>query len=373
MSEQPVAIFIPSVHGGGAERAMLNFAEELIRRGICVELVLAKLEGAWKSMIPSELPIVNLGVRRMAWAVLPLARYLRANRPKILLSTISHANVAAVIAKHISGCDIPVVIRQSNTARQEYKESLGAKLIGGMIPHIYSYADAIIAVSKSVEEDLIRMRPKLSHLIKVIPTPALNPKIYQHAEELPRHPWFQEKTVPIVVSVGRLRPHKGMYDLLRAFLCVRRSTVARLIIVGEGDDRSRLESFIEQNGLKDDVHLVGFTANPFSFMKHSDVFVLASHYEGLPNVLIQALSLGVAVVATDSPGGVREVLANGRFGWLVPVGEPDVLAQAIVKSLGETKRNCDQPDHLSRYNVQDATDRYVSLMNSAMNNRGRVR
>jgi glycosyltransferase involved in cell wall biosynthesis len=373
MSEQPVAIFIPSVHGGGAERAMLNFAEELLRRGICVELVLAKLEGAWKSMIPSKLPVVDLGVRRMAWAVFPLARYLRANRPKVLLSTISHANVAAVISKHISGCDIPVVIRQSNTARQEYKESLGAKLIGSMIPYIYSHADAIIAVSKSVEEDLIRIRPKLRSLITVIPTPALYPKIFEYADELPRHPWFQDKTVPIVVSVGRLRPHKGMYDLLRAFRSVRQSTVARLIIVGEGDDRRRLERFIDQNGLKDDVHLVGFTANPFSFMKHADVFVLASHYEGLPNVLIQALSLGVAVIATDSPGGVREVLANGRCGALVPVGEPDVLAQAIVSSLTGTERDCDHSDLLSRYDVQDATDRYVSLMKSAMNNRGRVR
>ena len=372
MTKHPIAIFIPSVHGGGAERAMLIFAEELAKRSINVEVVVGSLEGAWRNMLPDSLSIVDLGATRMVKTVLPLRRYIVSRRPVALFSTISHANLGALIAKVISGVDMPVIVRQSNTPLSEYKESSGAKWVGRLIPYVYSWADAIIAVSDSVRDDLVTMKPHLASLIKVIPTPVLFSAIFDQAREVPDHPWFRDKKIPIIVSVGRLKPHKGMYDLVKAFSYVIKKKPARLVIVGEGDDRKRIEKFVATRGLAENVALVGFKSNPFSFMRHSDVFVLASHYEGLPNVLIQALALGVPVVATDSPGGVRELLKDGLLGHLVPVGQIKVMADAIITAFSRERNTAGSPEMLARYHVEDATDQYLSLLNSVMSSRAQA-
>lgn len=360
MSDNLIAVFIPSVHGGGAERAMLIFAEELLRLGFEVELVVGSLDGAWRDAIPDNLAVVDLEAPRMIGAILPLRRYIRMRKPKALFSTISHANVGALIAAIFSGIGVPVVVRQSNTPLSERVGSFRNWCIGHLIPYLYPYAKVILAVSQSVRDELVEMNPKMAPRIKVVPTPVLSPSVYERAQVVPDHAWFQKKDKPIILSVGRLKPHKGMFELIEAFSILKNKMDARLVILGEGDDRSRLEDLIDRLGLGDDIALLGFMENPFSFMKHADLFVLASHFEGLPNVLIQALALGLPVVATDSPGGVSELLGNGRYGRLVPLHRVEMLAQSMMEELTEKESVVRESAYLEQYDVHWATKQYVA-------------
>jgi glycosyltransferase involved in cell wall biosynthesis len=361
VDSRPIAIFIPSVHGGGAERAMLVFSKELVSRGYAVDLVLANLEGALTDLIPSGVRVVNLRSARMMRAIPKLIRYLRSVSPCAVYSTITHANIAATCAARFARLQAPVVVRQSNTPLSETKDSIGRFLVSRLIPMSYPSAHAIIAVSEGVKEELIALNPDLRNHVHVIPTPVLTSDVVSQAAEDPGHPWFDDLSVPIVVSAGRLKPHKGMRELIRAFHKVRAKRRAKLVILGEGSDRLRLEREISRLGLGDDVDMPGFRKNPFPFMQRAAVFVLASHYEGLPNVLVQAMSVGTPIVATDCPSGPAEILEGGRWGTLVPVGSEEALALAISEALDRPRQVAAQARAWERYGAGAATSQYLAV------------
>jgi len=228
---------------------MLVFAENLLRRGFEVDLVLANLEGPWRDRLNPGMRVVNLGQSRMLRAVPKLVSYLRSHKPLALYSTITHANIAAACAARLARIECPVVVRQSNAPMSEARSSMGSRIASRLIPHAYSLADGVIAVSQGVREELLVMRPTLAPRVRVVPTPVLTEDVRRLGAERPTHPWFADKDIPIVVSVGRLQPHKGMFDLVQAFAEVRKRRAARLIILGEGADRARIEREVKRLGL----------------------------------------------------------------------------------------------------------------------------
>ncbi len=367
MNSRLISLFLPSVHGGGAERAMLVFAKELIKKGFRVDLILANLEGALCDSIPAGVRVVDLASSRMLRAVPRLIKYFRTSNPAAIFSTITHANIAAACAARYARVSAPVVIRQSNTPLSETQDSFGRMFASHFIPLSYRLADAIIAVSEGVREQLICISPSCESKTHVLPTPVLTEDIRVLAERDVDHPWFDDPLTPVVVSAGRLKPHKGMLDLIHAFRRVRDSQRSRLLILGEGSDRARLESEILRLNLRQDVALPGFSSNPFPFMKRASVFVLASHYEGLPNVLIQALGLGTPVVATDCESGPAEILEGGRWGRLVPLGSIEALAEAIEQSLALPRPIEAQQSVWARFGAEQAACAYLAAAGLEMN------
>lgn len=361
MSHQVISLFIPSVHGGGAEKAMLVFAAELVKRGFGVDLVVAKFQGPHVSSIPQGVRVVDLQSSRMLKAIPRLVQYFAETRPQAVYSTITHANIAAVWAARRAGLTAPVIVRQSNAPRAETKSSMGRYIASRIIPFAYPHASGIIAVSDGVRSELLELNRHLARLTKVVPTPVLTKEVQQLGAENPSHPWLQDSGAPVILSAGRLEYHKGMLDLIRAFRRVRDIRPARLVILGEGSERGRLESEVARLGLSQDVSLPGFSSNPFSFMKRASVFVLASHYEGLPNVLIQALAFGTPVVATDCRSGPAEILDGGRLGRLVRVGNIGELAAAIEQSLDSPRQELGQKEVWQRYGAEHATTQYLAI------------
>ncbi len=356
-----IAIFLPSVHGGGAERAMIVFAGQLVQRGFRVDVVVARLEGALQSMIPRGVNLQDLNSRRMLEAIPKLVTYLRREQPTALFSTITHANIAAVCAAKLSRVRTRVVVRQSNAPLSEREQDLGRAICRRLIPILYRGASGIIAVSEGVKDELRRMEPRLSARMRTLPTPVLTDQVRRQGEEIPNHPWFSHKDLPIVVSAGRLEMYKGMLELVRAFarLCAHRP--ARLVIVGEGSQRSKLEAEARRLGISERVSLPGFQSNPFAYMNHADAFVLASHYEGLPNVLIQALAFGTPIVSTDCRSGPAEILEGGRWGTLVPVGSEEQLASAIEGALARSKDETARESAWRRFDADAATSGYLGI------------
>jgi glycosyltransferase involved in cell wall biosynthesis len=197
----------------------------------------------------------------------------------------------------------------------------------------YPLADEIIAVSKGAAEDLARIGKIPLERIRVLPNPVVSLDLLSEAEKSIDHPWFRSGSPPVVLSVGRLTHVKGYDILIHAFRKVRAHLPARLMILGEGPERSKLLRLIEKLCVRDDVLLPGFVKNPYQYMAQAGVFVLSSRAEALPTVLIEALACRVPIVSADCLSGPREILSNGDYGLLVPVCDPDALAEAILSTL----------------------------------------
>lgn len=335
LKESLVALFLPSLRGGGAERVMVNLAQGFYERGLRVNLVLAKAEGSYLAEVPEGIRIVDLGTKRVLYALPGLVRYLYYERPSIVISTLSHANIIAIWARALARIPCSLVLRETNTLTLSLPnaQNFSGKIMPFLIRCFYRYANVIVANSQGAANDLAIWARVPRERIKVIYNPVLIPKIFSKADEPFYHPWFQPDEPPVILGVGRLTKQKDFSTLIRAFALVRREMTARLIILGEGEDRPKLEALVQKLGLEADVALPGFVENPYKYMKRASLFVLSSQWEGLPSVLIEALVVGIPVVATDCPSGPSEILEGGRWGYLVRVGDWEGMALAMQKAL----------------------------------------
>ena len=200
--------------------------------------------------------------------------------------------------------------------------------------------------------------------VQVIYNPVINPAVMAVAREKPDHPWLAAGEPPVILGVGRLTAQKDFPTLIRAFAEVRKQQPTRLIILGEGEDRPRLEALADELRVRPDVDLPGFRRDAMAFMARSALFVLSSAFEGLPTVLIEALAAGTAVVSTDCPSGPREILQDGRLGRLVPVGDPVKLAEAMLDTLRRPPGPI-SAEMLAPFTRDVAVDHYLRLIESA--------
>lgn len=332
-----IAIFIPSLRGGGAERAMVALANGFVRRGYMVDLVIADEQGVFRKEVSESVRIVNLGSKRMMASVFRLAAYLQRSKPDALLSAMTHVNLTAIWARYFARVSTRLVISERSTFSQALKGLGGRRVMTWLMPQLvrffYPSADAVVSVSIGVQEDLLHHVSLPSSVSHVVYNPVVDDGLLQRAEEPIEHPWFTVGNLPVVLAVGRLTEAKNFPLLLKAFAHVRKNRPCRLMILGEGPLRHALETQVRDLGLGTDALLPGFVDNPLPYMRQASVFVLSSSWEGLPAVLIQAMACGCRVVSTDCPSGPREILEDGRWGELVPVGNEEALAKAMERGL----------------------------------------
>ncbi|WP_419807678.1 glycosyltransferase [Sphingomonas sp.] len=328
-----IAMFLPSLGGGGAEKSIVRLAVALSRQGIDVDLVLASATGSVLNDVSGKVRIVDLGRRRVAAALPGLVRYLMRERPAALLSAMHHANLIAIVAHAIARSTSRLVIseRQSFAALQRTQRSLKERSLRGAMRLLYRRADAIVTVSKALSVELVAGLGLSRQRVFAIYNPVVSDGLLAKAGEPVDHPWLHQD-VPVVLAVGRLVPEKGFDTLLEAMFLIRRHRAIRLVILGDGPLRRTLSDLAHRLGIDGDVDLAGYQSNPFSYMKHASVFVLSSTSEGLPSVLVEALAVGTCVVSTDCPTGPREILGEGSPA-LVPVGDPARMASAIMATL----------------------------------------
>jgi len=332
-----VALFLPSLRGGGAERVMVNLARGFSDRGFDVDLVLAGAGGRYLAQVPPGVRVVNLHASRVLASLPGLVRYLRRERPRVLFSALDHANVVALWASKLAAvpCRVVVSVHSTISYAARTASTARARLMPYLVRRFYPWADAIIAVSQGVAEDLARITGLPRERIQAIYNPIVAVEIMEKAAEPLEHAWFQPGQAPVILSVGRLVPAKDYPTLIRAFAVVRAQYPVRLMVLGEGDERANLELLVDELGLTDDVSLPGFVDNPYKFMARAAVFVLSSRREGFGNVLAEAMTVGTPVVSTDCPSGPAEILESGKWGRLVRVGDPQMLADALLDALAQ--------------------------------------
>jgi glycosyltransferase involved in cell wall biosynthesis len=327
-----VALFVPSMKGGGAEKAMINLASGFISRGLQVDLILFEKVGPYLESIPSEVRIIDLADPSQSVAsVLPLRKYLRQVQPDFVIAALKESCMVLLLAKLLGIGDVRIVVTQHGVIwapEKGFFRCLGRSFM-------YRWANEIVAVSSGVAEDFARSSFMPRSRVKVIYNGISVSQLQQKASEPVEHEWFRSKEIPVIVSAGRLVKEKGHETLIRAFALIRKNRLARLAILGEGPELNQLRDLTERLGIQEDVLFLGFKTNPYAYMARSSVFVLSSTVEGLPNVIVEAMTVGTPVVSTDCKSGPREILDDGKYGMLVPVGDAEGLAIAIEKQLDE--------------------------------------
>lgn len=358
-----IAIYLPSLRGGGAERVMLTLANAFARRGLRVDIVLAKGEGPYMRDVSPQVRVVDLNSSRVLSSLLSLVRYLRRERPHALLSALNHANVVATVAVIMSRVATRIVVSARNTfgASVSREKGIRERLMPILMHYTYQNADGITAVSNGVAEDLSISINIPRERITTIYNPVVYDEIAVQAKMMLDHRWFTPDGPPVILGVGRLTEQKDFQTLIRAFAKVRSRRKARLLILGKGHLRDDLEDLIRELGIDSEVDLPGFVDNPFVYMHNASLFVLSSKWEGLPGTLIQAMACGTQVVSTDCPSGPSEILEGGKWGQLVEVGNVDELAEAISKSLNR-RLQLDVALRAQAFNVEKAVEQYLDIL-----------
>lgn len=331
--EKTVLFFLTELNGGGAEKVMVAIANYLAKSGVKVVFAIVKSGGPYMDLLSPDVELLELKTNSKLMAVFELARLIRKTSPFCVFSSILGPCIVLVLANLLAGSKSKLVLREANTPSVEAnKGSVKQKLMRRISRLLYPRADTVIAVSKAVEKDL-KEYYGYGLACKTIYNPVNVDEILELASQeliIPL-PWCGETA--ILISVGRLSKQKDYLTLLHAFHSVVKVKDCKLIILGEGELRSELENTVQELGLQQHVWLPGFVSNPFPYFKKAQVFVLSSQWEGMPNVLIHALAMGLKIVSTDCPSGPREVTDNGQLGRLVEVGDVEDMASAIIDSL----------------------------------------
>lgn len=358
-----ITFFLDALHGGGAEKAVVNLLKGLAQRNeFDLDLVLATKEGPYLDLVPQEVRIIDLNTGRAIKATLPLINYLKENRPWALIGNMGHVNVVASIARELSGIKTKLLLVEQNTLSAFQSKLKRAQIVELFMKWLYPRADAVAGVSAGVARDLEQQLKLQKETVKVLNNPVVNEDLISQSQASLDHPWFADGMPPVFLAVGRLNPQKDFPNLLNAFAQVRKHQAARLIILGEGEERQSLEAMINNLGIREDVLLPGFVKNPYAYMKHASCFVLSSVEEGLPTVLIEAMACGCPVVATNCPSGPDEILDHGAYGLLVPIKNSAALGDAMLQTINNPLEQKLLMERANEYSTVKVVDTYLSLL-----------
>jgi glycosyltransferase involved in cell wall biosynthesis len=397
-----ILFFLCNFAGGGVEKKVLRLAAMLRDRGHVVAIAVCLPEDPLADGVASGIAVIPLrplavwearlaAVRADPGAVgallfpvllpakaprmlpfLPaLARVVAQRRPRSLFTAMPHMNVTAMLAKRAAGTDTRVVLSEVNVVRDKLETSREwmSRFVRPLLRREYGHADAIIAISDGVAEDLAAYTGLGRDRITTVYNPAVTPEILEKAEAPLDHPWFALGGPPVILGVGRYHPHKDFPTLVRAFAKVRAKRTSRLVILGDaapGNKRDNyvagLQALIGELRIEDDIDLPGFTVNPYQYMSRAAVFVLSSLREGFPNVLVEAMACGCPVVSTNCPHGPSEILDNGTFGRIVPMRDVEAMAEAIVRTLDSPLPSERLRARAFEFSADRAVERYEQIL-----------
>ena len=346
---------------------LINMANEMAHRGHRIFVVIADEQGPYRDKLAPAVDIRFLGKRRVVGALWPLIRFLRNERIDILYSAMTYVNIIAVLARSLSGSrKTGVIISERNffsfNARGNGEPpTIFQKLCVFLI---YPFADRIIGISKGVADDISRYMAFGKRRVSHIYNPVVTHQMLDELKQTGAVDISVPEIKPLLVTSARMVPQKDQVTLIRAFADVLKTREASLLLLGEGPLRPEIESLAANLGIKDNVYFAGFVKNPLSYMKQADIFVMSSAWEGFCNVIVEALLCGLPVVSTDCPSGPAEILDNGAYGALVPVGDSEAMGAAILKTLQFPHNGIMQKQRALEFSVEKICDQYETLFST---------
>lgn len=330
-----ILFVIPSLTGGGAERVLILLLKYLDRSRFKLVLVVFNSENAYQRDWSPDVPVICLNRKnrfdlfRVLWT---LSRIIKRENPSLFFSFLTYTNCLAMLAHNLANSRVPLLLSEHTNPKRSLKNQKFKKIKKILIRNFYPKATGIIAVSQGVKEDLVNNYEVQQDKCFVIYNMVDIEKIKELTNKEVDHPWFEED-IPIIITCGHLKAAKNYPLLLRAMSLVLKKGSARLLVLGEGEKRSPLEKYAKELGVSRDVTFLGFQSNPFRYISRATVFVLSSLWEGFGNVIIEAMACGAPVISTRCPYGPEEIITDGVNGLLVPVGDVNALAKAILRLL----------------------------------------
>jgi len=368
--EPDIAVLLQSPFCGGVEQRRLDLIKHFVSRGLKVDVLFSSVDGPlydeflkFTRVLKMRNPLAGIRPVLEVFGYPSLKGYIRRERPRSVLSAGPVLNYCAVRAKRSLDYENRVVISEHISIERSKKQYGRLKCLPWDYFHaFYKYADAVVGVSAGLADELVDLGVPSSR-VHLIYNPVVSDSLFERAKQKPAHDWHRDRDCRLVLGVGRLHPQKGFEVLLRAIALVREEVDCRLMIIGDGTESARLEQLVAELNLSPYVTLPGYMENPLPYMANSDVYVLSSWYEGLGNTLVEAMALGAQVVSTDCPSGPSEILDKGRFGRLVPVGDVQALAEAIVGALVYPSSTAEQVRWAKQtFSVDAAAEKYLALL-----------
>jgi glycosyltransferase involved in cell wall biosynthesis len=359
-----ITLFTYSLRGGGAEKMMVLTANELHQRGHNIELVLVKAKGPYESLVDSDIQTTEIGGNNTFKIQYNLWRHLRQQDTDVLLSTMEIPNIVATIATHYT-VSVPVVLRSASIYSKR-ERSGKYKFIPVLKRFIYPKAEAIVVISDGVGQDLSDETEIDEAEFTTIYNPAYNPKIRKKATKPVENKWLTDDEKRVVIGVGNMKPAKDFATLVRAVRRLQDDEETYLIILGEGPNKNSLLDLATDLNIRNRISFPGFVDNPYAYMSKADVFVLSSAWEGFGNVIVEAMGCGTPVVCTDCPGGPSEILNNGEYGPLVPVGDEEAMATAIHNVLSDPIDSSRLYFRATDFAIEPIVDQYEEILFSVI-------
>ncbi len=364
-----IMFFLPSLGGGGAERTVIQLANNLVRQGRKVDVVVCDISGVkgkLLSEVDPQIQLIDLSCGRVANAIFPLKKLLQAVDYDVLVATQTHSNIIAALARRLAKSQVQLILREVSTPSKNMKlQGMAKWLLKTLVKMTYPSASQVVCVSNGVLEDFREYYAYAQNNLVTIYNPVIDEIYAEKQQATVEHRFFQPEH-KVILAVGRLTEAKNFGFLIRSFHALHQyHPETRLIILGEGELRAEFESLIQQLGLAGVVDLPGFDPNPYAYFKYAELFVLSSNWEGLPGVLIQALASKIKVVSTNCPSGPKEILADAKFGLLVECNDLAGMTAAMQQAIfGEYVRYDDTElaEHCLQFHKHTVQQRYLELM-----------
>lgn len=359
-----LSLLLPDLRGGGAERLHVNLANQWAKQGHAVEFALMSKHGDLIEILPPSLTVIDLNAPRLRTLLFTLVRYLRRTKPDVTLAAMWPLTSVAIFAWMLAGRPGRIFVSDHSQLSISAVEEMHVPkwLLGGMVRLTYPRASGAIMVSEGVKRDLCALANLPLEAMKVIYNPTAIGLAQKEIRPGMRAQIWGEDVARCILSVGTLKTQKDHETLIEAFSLVPKQLKAKLVILGEGSLRPKLEALVHRLGLEGQVLMPGFTLDPYPWYQTADLFVLSSRWEGFGNVIVEALECGLPVVSTDCPSGPAEILEDGRYGKLVPTQNPKMMAAAIEESLSSIHDREALRRRAKEFSVEKIADEYLSFM-----------
>lgn len=358
-----ICIFVATSGHSGVDRYVKNLAPELVRQGVAVDILKVQNHGPYFSESISGLNIVSLKAKSVYASLPEVIDYLKREKPQALLSDKDRVNRTALIAKKLSGVKTKVFVSSGTTVSidLQHRNWLDRQLQRLSMGKLYRLAEAVIIPSQEAAKDFTIFTGFPYERIQVLPLPLL-PKSF--TTQRPEHIWFKENSPPVILGVGELCERKDFATLLRAFALVKENMDCRLIILGRGKQKAKLETLAKSLNICDYVDFLGFQSNVYDYMRYSQVFAFSSRWEGFGAVLAEALACGTPVVSTNCPSGPKEIITKNNLGSLVEIGDEQRFKEALLYWLKQNRKMAEEEriEAVENYRVDVASRLYREFL-----------
>lgn len=333
MNKKKVLFFIYHLGGGGAARTILNIVNHLNREKFEPILVTLNFTSNYESYIKDDVIFIKLNTTRLRFAIFPLIKLIRKERPDLIFSTVATYNIISILSTIFSFRKSKLIVREAALLGGTRKTNFKLRIYG----LLYRFADKVVALSEGVKDNIIQRYRVRREKIRVIYNPVdlkfIKQKMIIDAEIKEEIKILFDSDKKVIITAGRLVKEKDQESLIQAFSKVQKVTNSELVILGEGELEKELNDLVNELGIQEYVHFIGFQQNPYAYFNKADLFVLTSVTEGFGHVLVEAMTTGIPVVSTRAKPGAEEVLKNGEFGILCNVNDVDDIANKIQQTL----------------------------------------